>query len=482
MQISFKGNYIYGSFQTSRKHSGSKLKISPADIKDKIINFHSDPDAAKRACLIGKESFPLWHQTPQKQRIEKLLKLKDIFQKRERELALVISRETGKPLWEAKGEVKSLSKKVDITLKESFKLVKNKTVRDFNGQAAGKIFYKGHGLIAVIGPFNFPMHLPHGGILPALALGNSVLFKPSEKTPASGQLLAECYHELDLPKGVFQMIHGGGDIASTICRHKSVDGIFFTGSFKTGQIIRKAVLKDYWKILALEMGGKNSTIIWDYKNLNLAVKETLKGAFWTTGQRCTSTSRIIVNKKIADEFLPALIKGTKNISVGFWKDNPFMGPLIDKESLDRFFYYQKLLEKKENVETLLKGQRIKKLNGWYVTPGLYKMSLDKTCPFQKEETFTPQVAVYEVQTIEEALKIVNHSGYGLSLSLFSNNQALRKKVFYRTKTGLFYLNRSTSSASPYLPFGGQGRSGNNRPAGSFMLYSSGFPVSFLENK
>lgn len=482
MQISFKGNYICGNFKTSGKHLSPKLKVSPADLKDRIMKFYFDPDAVEKACLIGKESFPLWHQTPQTQRVAKLLKLKDIFRKRERELALVISRETGKPLWESLGEAKSLSNKVDITLKESLKLVKNKTVRDSSGQKAGKIFYKGHGLIAVIGPFNFPMHLAHGGILPALALGNSVLFKPSEKTPASGQLLAECYHELDLPEGVFQMVHGDSDIASAICRHKAVDGIFFTGSFKTGQKIKESVLKDYWKILALEMGGKNSTIIWDYKNLNPVVKETLKGAFWTTGQRCTSTSRIIVNKKIAGEFLPALIEDVKNISIGFWKDNPFMGSLIDKESMDRFFHYQKLLDKKENVETLLKGQRLKNLNGWYVTPGLYKMPLDRNCPFQKEETFTPQVAVYEVETIEEALKIVNHSDYGLSLSLFSNSHTLRKKVFYGTKTGLFYMNRSTSGASPYLPFGGQGRSGNNRPTGAFMVYSSGFPVSLLENK
>ena len=482
MNIPFKGNYICGNFQAPNKNSDLKLKISPADLEDQIMEFHFDPGAIEKACLIGKESFPLWHQTPQQQRIEKLFKLKDIFRKRERELAVVISRETGKPLWESVGEAKSLSNKVDVTLKASLKLMQNKTVKTLDGKKAGKIFYKGHGLIAIIGPFNFPMHLAHGGILPALALGNSVLFKPSEKTPASGQLLAECYHELNLPKGVFQMIHGDGKIASAICKNKSIDGIFFTGSFQTGQKIKESVLKDYWKLLALEMGGKNSAIIWDYSNLDSVVKEILKGSFWTAGQRCTSTSRIIVNKKIADQFLPALIENTKNISVGFWKDNPFMGPLIDKKSVDRFFHYQSFLSEKENVKTLLKGQGIKNLNGWYVTPGLYKMKLDKKCPFQKEETFTPQVAVYEVETIEEALQIVNHSGYGLALSLFTDSHALQKKVFYGTKTGLFYINRSTCGASPYLPFGGQGRSGNNRPAGSFTVYSSGFPVTLLENK
>lgn len=479
MSIPFKGNYICGNFQIPNKNSGLKLKISPADLEDKIMEFYFDPGVTEGACLIGKESFPLWHQTPQKQRIEKLLKLKDIFRKRERELATVISRETGKPLWESVGEVKSLSGKVDVTLKASLKLAQNKAVKTIEGQKVGEIFYKGHGLIAVIGPFNFPMHLPHGGILPALALGNSVLFKPSEKTPASGQLLAECYHELNLPKGVFQMIQGDGETASAICRNKSVDGIFFTGSFKTGQKIKESVLKDYWKILALEMGGKNSAIIWDYNNLDSVIQEILKGSFWTAGQRCTSASRIVVNKKIADQFTEALIKAVKNISVGFWKDNPFMGSLIDKESVDRFFYYQNILN--DNVETLLKGQRLKNLNGWYVTPGLYKMKLDKKCPFQKEEIFTPQAAVYEVETIEEALEIVNHSGYGLALSLFTDSHTLKEKVFYGTKTGLFYINRSTCGASPYLPFGGQGRSGNHRPAGSFTVYSSSFPVALLES-
>ena len=480
MTIPFKGDYIHGSFQLS-KTGKRQVKISPADLSDKVMAFYFDTRKVDKACLLGKEASLSWTKTSQIQRVEKLFKLKDIFRRRERELIQVTSRETGKPLWESRGEVRSLSNKVDVTLKESLKLVKNKTVKDFKGHVAGSFRYKGHGLMAVIGPFNFPMHLPHGQILPALALGNSVLFKPSEKTPASGQLLAECYHELGLPKGVFQMVHGDSKTASAICRHRLVDGVLFTGSFSTGQKIKEAIVKDHWKILALEMGGKNSTLIWDYKDLTAAVEETLKGAFWTAGQRCTSTSRIIVNKKIAKEFLPAFIKAAQNISVGFWKDNPFMGPLIEKKSQERFFYYQELLNKK-GVDVLLKGKKPKGLKGWYVTPGLYQMSFDKSCPFQNEETFTPQVAIYEVENLQEALKIVNHSDYGLVLSLFSHNQKVKEKVYYGTKTGLFYLNRATCSASPYLPFGGQGRSGNNRPAGSFMVYSCGFPVALMENK
>lgn len=478
MKIPFKGNYICGSFDFS-KMGKKHIKVSPGDLSDKVMEFYFDPLVVDEACHQGKKAFLPWLKTPKKQRLETLFKLKKIFQKRERELAYIISRETGKPLWESRGEVKSLSTKVDVTLKESLKLVRDKTVKNFKRQAVGDIRYKGHGLMAVIGPFNFPMHLPHGQILSALALGNSVLFKPSDKTPASGQLLAECYHRLNLPKGVFQMIQGDGKIASKLCRHKSVDGILFTGSFSVGQKIKKAVLKDYWKILALEMGGKNSAIIWDYTNLNQAVKEILKGCFLTAGQRCTSTSRVIVNKKVAKEFLPAFLKAAKKLSIGFWKDNPFMGPLIDQESLKRFLYHEEALKKK-GVDILLKGRKPKGLKGWYVTPGLYKVSFDKKCPFQKEETFTPQTAIYEVDSLEEAIEIANHSGYGLALSLFSNNKQVREKVFYGTKTGLFYRNRSTCGASPHLPFGGQGRSGNNRPAGQFMVHSCGFPVALVE--
>ena len=479
MSISFKGDYIFGKFQLS-KTGKRRVKISPADLSDKIMAFYFDPCRVDKTCLLGREAFLSWQRTPKKQRLEKLFKLKNIFQKREKEMAEVIARETGKPLWESRGEVKSLSNKVDVTLKESLKLVKDKTVKDFSGQEVGSLRYKGHGLMAVIGPFNFPMHLPHGQILPALALGNSVLFKPSEKTPASGQLLAECYHELNLPKGVFQMLQGDAQTASAICRHQAVDGVLFTGSFSAGQKIKEALIKDHWKILALEMGGKNSVLVWDYKDLNFVLKEVLKGAFWTAGQRCTSTSRIIVNKQIAKEFLPVLIKASKNLSIGFWKDNPFMGPLIEKSSQDRFFHYQELLEKK-GVDILLKGKKPKGLKGWYVTPGLYRMPFDKECPFQSEETFTPQAAIYEVETLKEALDIINHSGYGLALSLFSQNRKVREKVYYGTKTGLFYVNRATCGASPYLPFGGQGRSGNNRPAGSFMVHSCSFPVALMED-
>ena len=189
--------------------------------------------------------------------------------------------------------MQALIGKTDFVLGEGLNRIKTQSLQ----QAQGRIRFKSRGLFVLIGPFNFPLHLPFGQILPALVSGNSLIFKPSEKTPASGQMLTECFHQLKLPPGVFQMIQGGAGISEKLCRHKEGDGILFTGSFETGQKIKENLIKDYSKILALEMGGYNSSLVWDYKDKKQAVSETLKSCFYSAGQRCSSTSQIILHKK-----------------------------------------------------------------------------------------------------------------------------------------------------------------------------------------
>ena len=240
----------------------------------------------------------------------------------------------------------------------------------------------------VIGPFNFPVHLSFGQILPALAAGNTVIFKPSEKTPASGQKLVECFHKLKLPPGVFQMIQGGAKISEKLCRHKAGDGVLFTGSFEVGQKIKESLIKDYSKMLALEMGGYNSALIWDYKDKEQAISETLKGCFWTAGQRCSSTSQIILHEKISSEFIKDFINSASKIEVDHWSKNPFMGSLIDSSSVQRFFSFQEEVKKQEG-QILLEGKRLKDKKGYYVSPGIYKIKYDKLSSYWNEGNFYP---------------------------------------------------------------------------------------------
>lgn len=478
--ITYRGHYVNGDFvlpdQKSTPPTGKH--ISPSDFDDLIFHWSKQNSAPiDLAFQKGKSAYLAWAKLSLSARAKKLQPLKQIIKNQISELAQIISRETGKPLWESEGEAKALIGKIDFVLKEGLARIKEQNI----AKAQGRIRFKSRGLLVVIGPFNFPMHLPFGQILPALLAGNTVLFKPSEKTPASGQKLAECFHKLKLPAGTFQMIQGGAKIAKQLCSHKKGDGVLFTGSFEVGQKIKESLIKDHSKILALEMGGYNSALIWDNKNLEQALKETLKGCFWTAGQRCSSTSQIIVHKKIAKEFIKKFIPLAKKITVDHWSKNPFMGALIDKSSVQRFFALQKEIQKL-NGTILLKGEQLQNKKGHYVRPGIYKMKFNPSSSFGTKETFSPQVIIYETEDLDEALQMINHSGYGLSLSLFSEDKKVREEVFYRAKVGLINYNLSSIGASSFLPFGGLGKSGNDRPAGAFAIDFCVTPLAEKINK
>jgi len=414
--ISYLGYYINGRFEYSdsspfnKKSSANKKnflnQISPADFDDIILTRpEKDSDPIDFAFEKGKEAYLPWAKLSLKNRMKKLSPLKQIIKKNKMELSQIISRETGKPLWESEGEVKALIEKTNFVLGEGLNRIKETIVP----KAQGRIRFKSRGLLVVIGPFNFPMHLPFGQIFPALAAGNTVLFKPSEKALASGQKLAECFHKLKLPPGVFQMLKGDAQTSEKLCRHKQGDGILFTGSFEVGQKIKSSLIENYSKILALEMGGYNSALIWDNKDRQTALSETLKGCFWTAGQRCSSTSQIILHKKISSGFIKDFVRLAEKIQVDHWSKNPFMGPVIDKSSIQRFFSLQKEVQKQKG-EILLKGQKLKDKKGYYVSPGIYKMKFKSSSTFGTKETFTPQAVIYETSDLDEALEMSNHSG------------------------------------------------------------------------
>ena len=464
-KISFLGSYVKGRFQKPSKKHNSQKHISPADFKDLIFTWsEKNTREIDTAVSVGKTAHKNWARLSLKERVKKLSPVKTIIKQNIKPWAELISRETGKALWESRGEVKALLSKTDFVLKESLNRIQEQTVPTANG----RVRFKSRGLLLVIGPFNFPMHLPFGQILPALVSGNTVIFKPSEKTPASGQRLAQALDRLNLAPGVFQMIPGGAEVSKKLCQYKEIDGILFTGSFEVGQKIKESIIKDFSKILVLEMGGYNSALIWEDANLDLAVKETLKGCFWTSGQRCSSTSQIILHKKIAKSFIKKFVKSAQQIKGEHWSQNSFMGSLIDSKSVQRFFDLQKEVKKRKG-QILLEGKQVLKEKGWYVSPGIYKLKFDKNSSFGTKESFTPQVILYETSNLKQAVDMINHSGYGLSLSVFSKNKKIQEEIFHQAKVGIVNYNLSTAGASGYLPFGGLGKSGNDRPAGSFAI-------------
>ena len=487
--ISFLGNYIDGQFTIPSEPDYKHSKVSPADFSDhlsesEILSCKSHVD---EAVLAAKKAYDFWSGLDFQKRADLLMKLKSLYQVHKEDIAQVISREMGKPLWESQTEAQGMISKIDITLNHSMKLIEDQYVEGLPLSIKGRTSYKPRGVMAVIGPYNFPGHLPNGSIIPALAAGNTVIFKPSEYTPLTGQLMAQLFAQAGFPKGVFNLIQGDGKIAEKLVKHPDVDGVLFTGSYETGLKIKKATIEDYWKILALEMGGKNVSIVWKDALLDKAVYECIVGAFSTTGQRCSCTSRILVHKDISEAFIDKFLKITKKLSIGHWKDNVFMGPLASHEAQEKYFYFQGIAEK-ERAETLLKAKKLSKedfdhqFSGYYVSPSVCLVEPSKASTYQKAEIFGPNVAISIIDDIDEALSINNSTGYGLVTSIFTQDEMLYEKTCQKAKVGLLNWNRSTVGANSKMPFGGLGRSGNDRPSGYFAIYYCTTPLASLQDQ
>jgi succinylglutamic semialdehyde dehydrogenase len=464
---------------------GQIVLKSPADLTDVLGSFPYSYRSVDDATRAAREAFETWRKTKPSERAEYLRKYRDALKAMEARLAEVIAREVGKPLWEAKQEVATMINKVDVTLGDGLKSVSDYEIPGILENTLGACRFKPHGVFVVIGPFNFPGHLANGHIVPALATGNTVIFKPSEKSPGVGQLMAEAFHQAGFPPGVFNMIQGEREVGRRLVVSESVDGVLFTGSYEVGLKIKQDTLQQSWKLLALEMGGKNSALVLEDADLDWAIYETLSGAFITCGQRCSSTSRIMVHSSLFDSFVQKFHEKAKAFSIGHPLDNPFMGPLIDDAAVEK---YQRFLgiASREGCDIVMRGKQLETdYKGHYVTPSICivrnnSLSSVKKSVYQQTEIFGPNVAIYSIDSPEEATALANATQYGLVFSVFTKNKSAYEKVAEDLRAGLINWNRSTVGASSRLPFGGLKRSGNHFPtavsAASYCMY----PVASLE--
>lgn len=480
--IPFKGDYISGKWILSDRPDAEWTVQSPANLKDTVLRPVERFDHVEKAVQSARKAYLPWAHLGLEKRKAYLLRLKEVFLARANEVAEIISRETGKPLWETKGEAAALASKIDITLNHSLKQIAEEEIKDALPGVSGFTRHKARGVMAVIGPFNFPAHLPNGHIIPALIAGNTVVFKPSDKTPATGQWMAECFEKAEFPAGVFNLVQGRVEVGKRLVNHDSVDGVLFTGSYEVGLKIKQDTLTHHWKILALEMGGKNATVVWKDAEMKKAVFESLVGAFMTAGQRCSCTSRIILHRSIRDQFVDQFYASAKKLKIGHWRDDAFMGPLISSDSVEKYIRYQEIA-KREDAESLMRGKALDlEYQGYYVTPSINLVkAFDPKSVYQKSEIFGPNVAIFTVDTIEEALEINNSSGFGLVMSLFTKDKALFDKALVEAQVGLLNWNRTTNGASSKLPFGGINKSGNDRPSGNMAIQYCTVPVASLED-
>lgn len=476
------GDFINGRWTEPEKSDGQFSDVSPSDLNDQIMQVTFKYDHIEAACAAAKKAYPAWGRLSMDERKSYLVKLKGIFDGHADEMAQLIARDTGKALWESLTEAKALGSKIDITLNFSSQLVAEEHIPNALPGVEGVVRFRSRGVMAVVGPFNFPAHLPNGHIIPSLLMGNTIVFKPSEQTPAVGQLYAKLIEKAEFPPGVFNLVQGDGECGRRLVLNENVDGILFTGSYDVGLRIKQETLSHYWKIIALEMGGKNTTVVWDDTDMDKAIYESIVGAFMSTGQRCACTSRIIVHDKIADEFTERFYQMAKKLTIGHWAENPFMGPLINQGAVDKYLRFQEIA-KREGSESLMRGKVLDlKHKGFYVTPSINlveKFSSEST--YQKSEIFGPNVAIFRTTDFDEAMAITNYSGYGLVGAIFTKQEALYKKMLFDARLGLLNWNRTTNGASSRLPFGGMGKSGNDRPSGHFAIQYCSVPIASLED-
>jgi len=477
----FLGNFIDGRF-IAPSGGAAFLSGDPGDLDNPVGEAVGDPSAVDAAVAAARGSFGPWRSLALKDRIAALRRYQKILKARRDDLALLIARETGKPLAEAGAEAQSMIDKVDLTIDHGLSLLAEKSFPMDKG-VRGAWRYQPLGVAAVLGPFNIPGHLPNGQIVPALLLGNTVVFKPSELTPFTGQLLGQCFAAAKFPPGVINLVQGGGDVGGRLAAHPDVNAVLFTGSAATGERLER-LCAGSGKMLALEMGGKNAALVLADAPLDLAVKETVHGAFSTTGQRCSSTSRVLLHKKIAPAFIEKFLEKTAGLKPGYFDESPAMGPLVRGAAVQNFLTAQ---EKARDLgfKALRQGGAAKTARrGYYVTPsvhlweGPFQFAGDRA--YWDEELFAPDVAIYVFSDEDEMVAANNASRYGLVASVFTRSEKKFQALRPLLQNGVVHWNRSTAMSPGLLPFGGIKASGNHRPAGLFVPFACAVPVASVE--
>lgn len=430
------------------------------------------------AVVVGRQAFRDWALMPIEQRKEYLEKFAKEVEKHKATLARLISEETGKPLWESLTEVAAVVNKVAISIHAFDERCRQ--VEAPMGQAVRHTRFKPHGVVAVLGPFNLPAHLPNGHIVPALLAGNTVVFKPSERTPAVGHFLVKMWAATGIPSGVVNLIQGGKEAGLLLASHAQINGLFFTGSAAAGKALHQVFAGQPEKILTLEMGGNNPLIVFDVEDMDAAAYMTVLSAFITSGQRCVCARRLIVPEgKKTEHFIETLVMQTMRLRVGPYTDvpEPFMGPVINREAGEWLMQAQKGL-------ALRGGKIIARMDAKANNPAMLMPGIMDTTHIARrdEELFGPFLQVIRVKNFDAALEEANHTQYGLAAGLISDNPAYFKKFYALSRAGILTWNRQMTGASSEAPFGGVGKSGNHRPSAYFAADYCSYPVASIESE
>lgn len=430
-------------------------------------------DTVAAAVAAAGEALTSWRLLGFAEREAFVIRFKEVLQQRQEELSLAIHEETGKPLWESKTEVATMIGKVGLSI-TAYHGRTGSTTSENNGVVAA-LAHRPIGVFAVLGPYNFPGHLPNGHIVPALLAGNTVVFKPSELTPRFGELMVSCWEQAGLPKGVVNLVQGARETGEALISSEHINGVLFTGSSKTGHGIHKALGGQPDKMLALEMGGNNPLLVDRVADREAAVYTIIQSAFLSAGQRCTCARRLIlVDNEHNRALLGALCKATENLKVGS-DDSCFMGPLISNAAADGAMKFEQELIALGAQSLLALKRPI--ADRPLLTPGI--VDVTGVEGIADEECFGPLLQIQWVADLDDGLAKSNNTRYGLSAGLLSDDKAAWDYFYPRINAGIVNFNRPLTGASGAAPFGGIGASGNFRPGAYYAADYSAYPIASM---
>lgn len=467
--------YIAGQWQAGQGEAFDSLNpVTQAVLWSGKGASASQVDDAVHA---ARQAFVAWASRPLEERIGVLEAFAASLKQRADELARCIGEETGKPLWESATEVTSMINKVAISIQSYRERTGEKS--SVLGDANAVLRHKPHGVVAVFGPYNFPGHLPNGHIVPALLAGNTVLFKPSELTPRVAQLTVECWIEAGLPAGVLNLLQGGRETGIALAANPGIDGLFFTGSSRTGNALHQQFGGRPDKILALEMGGNNPLIVEEVQDVDAAVYTVIQSAFISAGQRCTCARRLLVPQgHWGDAFLQRLVEVTAAIEVGAFdrQPAPFMGSVISLQAATALLDAQRQLLANGAVALLAMTQP--ESGAALLTPGILDVTAVQDRP--DEELFGPLLQVVRYADFDTAIAEANDTQYGLAAGLLSDSQARYQQFWLQSRAGIVNWNKQLTGAASSAPFGGVGASGNHRASAYYAADYCAYPVASLE--
>lgn len=447
-----KALYIAGEWQAG---TSTVANINPSDISDNLGDFsQASSDQVNQAISAARHAQPEWEKTSLEHKQGVLQAIGDELIARCDELGTLLSREEGKPFAEGRGEIYRSGQFFQYFAAEVLRQIGDSAASVRPGVSV-EVTREAVGVIAIISPWNFPTATAAWKIAPALAFGNSVIWKPANLTPASAVALTEIIHRQGIPAGTFNLVLGGGSsVGDALINSKDIDGVSFTGSVETGRKVATATAPNFVRS-QLEMGSKNALVIANDADIQIAVEATIAGSFSGAGQKCTASSRLVVMDGVHDEYVDALIKRMGELSVGHaLKEGVFMGPIVDDKQLSSNFAWIENARQKGG-ELAFGGERLSlEHEGYYMSPTLF-LETQNSWEVNQEEVFAPMASVIRVANLEEAIATTNDTRFGLTGGIIT--QSLRTSAMFKqqVQTGCVMVNLPTAGTDYHVPFGGR---------------------------